>query len=107
VALGVADELKEVPGVTTAMLVAFGKNDIKTLEDLAYSATDDLVGWTERKDGETTRFEGALAGFEISRQEAEDIVMAARVKAGIITEADLASDRAAAAGEVQEEPATV
>jgi N utilization substance protein A len=106
IALGVADELKDVPGVTTAMLVAFGKNDIKTLEDLAYSATDDLVGWTERKDGETTRFEGALAGFEISRQEAEDIVMAARVKAGIITEADLASDRAAAA-EIQQEPATV
>ena len=44
--LGVADELKEVPGVTTAMMVALGKNDIKTLEDLAYCAADDLVGWT-------------------------------------------------------------
>ena len=107
VALGVADDLKDVPGVTTAMLVALGKNDIKSLEDLAYSATDDLVGWTERKDGETTRFEGALAGFEISRQEAEDIIMAARVKAGIISESDLARDGAEAAVEVAEEPATV
>ena len=62
--LGVADEMKEVPGVTTAMMVALGKDDIKTLEDLAYCAADDLVGWTERKDGETTRFEGALSGFE-------------------------------------------
>jgi N utilization substance protein A len=80
--LGVADELKEVPGVTNAMLVAFGKNDIKTLDDLAYSAVDDLTGWTERKDGETKRFDGALSGMEISREDAEAIVMAARVQAG-------------------------
>ena len=33
--LGVADDLVKVPGVTTAMLVAFGENGIKTLEDLA------------------------------------------------------------------------
>jgi N utilization substance protein A len=88
--LGVADELKDIPGITTAMLVALGKNDIRSLEDLAYSATDDLVGWTERKNGETTRHEGALSGFEISREEAEAIIMAARVKAGIVSEADLA-----------------
>ena len=81
--LGVADELKEVPGVTTAMMVALGKADIKTLEDLAYCAADDLVGWNERKDGENVRFEGALSGMEVSREEAEAIVMAARVKAGL------------------------
>ena len=103
--LGVADELKEVPGVTTAMLLALGKNDIKTLEDLAYCAVDDLVGWTERKDGETKRFEGALAGIEISRPEAEEIVMAARLKAGLITEADMAAR--AEQQQAQEEPATV
>ena len=47
--LGVADELREIDGVTTPMLVAFGENDIKTVEDLAGCATDDLVGWTERQ----------------------------------------------------------
>ncbi|WP_026380577.1 transcription termination factor NusA [Afifella pfennigii] len=88
--LGVADELKEVPGVTTAMLVAFGKNEVKSVEDLAYCAADDLVGWTERKNGETQRFEGILDGFDLSREEAEEMVMAARLKAGIVTEADLA-----------------
>jgi N utilization substance protein A len=96
-ALGVGDDVKEVPGVTTAMLVALGKNDIKTLEDLAYCAADDLVGWTERKDGEVQRYEGALSGFELSRQDAEAIVMAARVKAGLISEADLAKPEEAAA----------
>jgi N utilization substance protein A len=92
-----------VPGVTTAILVALGKADIKTLEDLAYCAVDDLVGWSERKDGETTRFEGALSGLEMSRQEAEEIVMAARVKAGLISEADLAASQA----EAHEEPTAV
>ena len=37
------------------MLVRFGENSIKTIEDLAGCATDDLAGWTERKDGEAVR----------------------------------------------------
>jgi N utilization substance protein A len=88
--LGVADELKEVPGVTTAMLVRFGENGIKTVEDLAGCATDDLAGWTERKNGETVREAGILDGFELSREEAEALIMQARVKAGWVNEADLA-----------------
>jgi N utilization substance protein A len=88
--LGVADELNEVPGVTTAMLVRFGENGIKTVEDLAGCATDDLAGWTERKDGETVREAGILDGFDISREEAEALVMQARLKAGWVEEADLA-----------------
>jgi N utilization substance protein A len=88
--LGVEDALKEVPGVTTQMLVKFGENDVKTVEDLAGCATDDLVGWSERKDGETTHHAGFLDGIELSRDEAEAMIMQARLKAGWITEADLA-----------------
>ncbi len=88
--LGVEDALKDIPGVTTAMLVRFGENSIKTVEDLAGCATDDLVGWTERKDGESKREPGILDGFEVSREEAEAIIMQARLKAGWISEADLA-----------------
>jgi N utilization substance protein A len=84
VELGVADELKEVEGVTTPMLVKLGENDVKTVEDLAGCATDDLVGWTERKGSETTRHAGFLDGIEISREEAEAMIMNARVKAGWI-----------------------
>ena len=87
--LGVEDAVKDVPGVTSPMLVKFGENEIKTVEDLAGAATDDLVGWSERKDGETTRHPGILDGFELSREEAEAIIMQARVKAGWISEADL------------------
>jgi len=89
--LGVEDALKTVPGVTPKMLVKFGENDIKTIDDLAGCATDDLTGWTERKEGgEPTKHTGALDGIEISRDDAEQLIMQARVKAGWITEADLA-----------------
>jgi N utilization substance protein A len=88
--LGVEDALKDVPGVSSKMLVKFGENDIKTVEDLAGCATDDLVGWTERKDGESQRFPGILDGMEMSREDAEALVMQARLAAGWITEADLA-----------------
>jgi N utilization substance protein A len=98
--LGVEDALKDVPGVTTAMLVKLGENDVKTVEDLAGCATDDLSGWTERKDGEAVRQAGFLDGFDITREEAEAIIMQARLKAGWITEADLAPPPP-----VEEEPA--
>ncbi len=90
--LGVADELAKVPGVTTAMLVAFGENDIKTVDDLAGAVPDDLTGWTERKkekDSEPVRHKGALEGFDVGRKEAEDMIMAARIAAGWVTEEDL------------------
>jgi N utilization substance protein A len=102
-ALGVADELVEIPGVTARMLVAFGENGVKTVEDLAGCATDDLLGYTERKDGETTTTAGILDGFELSREECEALIMAARVKAGWIDEADLAPAPAAEAAEEGED----
>ena len=77
------DALKTVPGVTSKMLVKFGENDIKSVEDLAGCATDDLVGWTERKEGgEPTKFPGILDANEISRDDAERMIMQARVIAG-------------------------
>src|ERR1700746_3606755 len=97
--LGVEDALKEIEGVSTAMLVRFGENGIKTVEDLAGCATDDLAGWTESKDGEALRQAGILDGMEVRRDEAEALIMSARVKAGWIGEADLAAPAAA------EEPA--
>ena len=104
--LGVSDDLAEVSGVTTAMLVALGENGVKTLEDLADCATDDLTGWTERKkekDGETVRHKGFLDGFEIDRKGAEDLIMSARVLAGWIKAEDLAAPQAAEA-EADAEP---
>jgi transcription termination/antitermination protein NusA len=91
-ALGVEDELYEIPGLNAAMLVALGKDDIKTVEDFAGCAADDLVGWSERKDGETKRFDGSFKDFPVSREEAEDMIMQARIRAGWISADDLPSD---------------
>ena len=88
--LGVEDAVKEVPGVTTKVLVALGENGVKTVEDLAGCATDDLTGWTERKDGESKHEPGFLDGLDVSREVAEAMIMQARLKAGWVTEAELA-----------------
>jgi N utilization substance protein A len=99
--LGVEDEVREVPGVTTAMMVKLGEDGIKTVEDLAGCATDELAGWTERKvtekfgerHSEVTKHAGLLDGMDLSRDEIETIIMAARVKAGWI-EAPVAAPEA-------------
>lgn len=87
--LGVTDELREIGGITTAMMVALGKEEIKSMEDFAGCAADDLVGWTERKAGETEKFPGFLDSFGLSRIQAEEMVMEARIKAGWVTEEEL------------------
>src|SRR5580704_3431696 len=86
-ALGVEDAVLEVEGVTPAMAVALGEGGVKTLEDLAGSATDDLLGYYETsKDKERVRVPGALEGFELSSDDANAIIMKARVKIGWIEE---------------------
>jgi N utilization substance protein A len=93
VKLGVADELGEIPGMTLEIMVALGKNDVKSVEDFAGCASDDLVGWHEKVDGESVRHEGFLDDFSLARPDAENMIMAARVKAGWITEEDLKGEQ--------------
>ena len=102
IALGVSDDLLEISGLTMPMLVALGHDGIKTIEDLAGCATDDLVGWTERQNGEVKRFKGVLSDFDISRQEAEDIIMLTRVAAGWIDPSELLTEEEAAEYEQME-----
>jgi N utilization substance protein A len=84
VELGVSDELKALEGVSAAMLVALGEAGIKTMEDLADCATDDLTGWSERKGTENVKHKGAFSGLDVAAAEAEALIMAARVKMGWI-----------------------
>ena len=102
--LGVSDDLAKVEGVTTAMMIAFGENGIKSVEDLADCATDELLGWVERKkekDAEPVRHKGILDGFEVGRKEAEDMIMSARVIAGWIKAEDLLPAEAATDAELE------
>ena len=88
VELGVEDGVLEVEGVTLTMAVALGEAGVKTVEDLADLSTDELRGAFETKvTGERVRSAGALEGFEIAQEDAEKLILRARVAAGWI-EAD-------------------
>ncbi|MEM9279059.1 MAG: hypothetical protein AAGA76_10840, partial [Pseudomonadota bacterium] len=52
--------------------------------------------------GENVRYAGILEDFKISRVEAEQMVMAARIKAGWVTEEELAAAEAEAVEEMEE-----
>ncbi len=83
--LGVEDAVMEVEGVSPAIGVALGEAGIKSLEDLAGCATDDLLGYYEQgKDKERTRIPGALDDFNLTAADTNAIIMKARLKAGWI-----------------------
>ncbi|HXC56915.1 MAG TPA: transcription termination/antitermination protein NusA, partial [Rhizomicrobium sp.] len=104
--LGVTDDVLEVDGITAAMAVALGEADIKSLEDLAGCATDDLLGYYEvNKEKERVRIPGALEGFNLTNDDANAIVMKARVKAGWIEELPEPEAPAEAGEAAEEEPA--
>jgi N utilization substance protein A len=87
--LALEQALDNIPGIFAAMLVAFGRNGIRTVEDLAACATDDLLGWTERRGDEITRHPGILGDMVVSRKECDAIILHARIRAGWIEAAAL------------------
>ena len=91
--LGVEDDLAELPHLTEAMLVVLGKAGIKTLDDLADLATDELIAKkrsadprrrnnnTERRERPDQREEakgGVLGEFALTEEQGNEIIMAAR-----------------------------
>jgi N utilization substance protein A len=82
VELGVEDGLLEIEGVTLPVAVALGEGDVKSVEDLAGLIPDDLRGWFETKDGERTREAGILDSFNLSPEDAEALIMRARIVMG-------------------------
>lgn len=82
--LGLEEAFDDIPGIVSSMLVAFGKSGIRTIEDLAACATDDLVGWTERRGDKVTSYPGILGDMRVSRKQCDTIILQARVRAGWI-----------------------
>lgn len=82
--LGVEDALLEVQGLTLPMAVALGEAGLKTVEDLADLATDELRGGIENRGGEKVKVSGVLESFGLSVADAEALILNARVAAGWI-----------------------
>ncbi len=80
--LGVEDDLATMPHLTEAMLVTLGKAGIKTLDDLADLATDELIQKRRveprrKLTGEEPKG-GVLAEYSLSEEQGNEIIMAAR-----------------------------
>lgn len=73
-----------VPGITLAMAVALGEAGVKTVEDLADLATDEVRGGFEQRGAEKVRVPGALESFSLSVADAEALILNARIAAGWI-----------------------
>jgi len=92
--LGVEDSLVEFDGLTPQMIEALAQDGIKTLEDFATCADWELAGGWTTVNGERVKDEGLLEAFDVSLEEAQDLIMTARVQLGWVdptameTEAD-------------------
>ncbi|MEP1522727.1 MULTISPECIES: transcription termination factor NusA [Rhodobacterales] len=88
-ALGVEDSLVEFDGLTPQMIEALAKDDVKTLEDFATCADWELAGgWTTEK-GERIKDDGVLEPFGVDLEEAQAMIMIARVSLGWVDPAEL------------------
>ena len=91
--MGVADDLAAVEGLTPQMLVALGEQEVKTLEDFAYCAADEL----------TSKADGILKDFNLAEDEASGMIMSARVVLGWVTaEEAFGGDEEAAEEDLEE-----
>jgi len=106
-ALGAEESLIEFDGLTPQMVEALAKDDVKTLEDFATCADWELAGGWTSVDGERVKDDGILEPFGMSLEEAQDMVMTARIVLGWVDPAELETadedDETADDGEEQPE----
>ncbi|MCA3507257.1 MAG: transcription termination/antitermination protein NusA [Rhodobacter sp.] len=81
-AMGVEDSLINFEGLTPQMLEALARDNIKTLEDFATCADWELAGGWTTENGQRKKDEGVLEKFDVSLEEAQHLVMTARVMLG-------------------------
>ena len=91
-ALGVEDSLVNFEGLTPQMLEALAKDGVKTLEDFATCADWELAGGWTTVNGERVKDEGLLEKFEMSLEEAQHLVMTARIQLGWVDPAELETE---------------
>jgi N utilization substance protein A len=90
--LGVEDSLIEFDGLTPQMVEALAKDGIKTLEDFATCADWELAGGWTTVNGERVKDEGLLEKFDVSLEEAQHLVMTARIQLGWVDPTEMDAD---------------
>ncbi|KUF10682.1 transcription termination factor NusA [Pseudoponticoccus marisrubri] len=87
--MGVEDSLVNFEGLTPQMLEALAEDGIKSLEDFATCADWELAGGWTSVDGQRVKDDGLLEKFEVGLEEAQNLVMTARVLLGWVDPTEL------------------
>ncbi|KIC24308.1 MULTISPECIES: transcription termination factor NusA [unclassified Leisingera] len=93
-ALGAEDSLIQFEGLTPQMVEALAKDDVKSLEDFATCADWELAGGWTNDGGERVKDDGILEPFGMSLEEAQDLVMTARIMLGWVDPEELEAEAA-------------
>ena len=80
--LGVEDSLFNFEGLTPQMIEALAEDGVKTLEDFATCADWELAGGWTTANGERIKDDGTLEPFGMTLEEAQGLIMTARVLLG-------------------------
>ncbi len=88
-ALGVEDSLVNFDGLTPQMIEVLAKDGVRTLEDFATCADWELAGGWTTVNGERVKDEGLLEKFDMSLEEAQHLVMTARIQLGWVDPTEL------------------
>ena len=101
-ALGAEDSLIEFEGLTPQMVEVLARDGIKTIEDFATCADWELAGGWTVVGGQRVKDTGLLEKFDVSLEEAQNMVMTARVMLGWVDPSELGAG-AEAEGEAEAE----
>ncbi len=99
--LGVQDSLVAFEGLTPQMIEALAKDGVLSLEDFATCADWELAGGWTTVEGERVKDDGILEPFELSLEDAQDMVMTARIQLGWVDPAELEAAAQAEDGDVE------
>ena len=90
--MGVEDSLIEFEGLTPQMVEALAEDGVKSLEDFATCADWELAGGWTTVNGERVKDDGVLEKFDVSLEEAQNLIMTARVMLGWVDPEELTAD---------------
>ena len=88
--LGVEEALLNFDGLSPQMLLALADDNIKSVEEFAKCADWELAGGWTTVDGERVKDDGLLENFGLGLEEAQDLIMTARVILGWVNPDDIA-----------------